>query len=155
MRTPTLDTDAADFGLVAHKLLPVSPHEIDPDVQGYTPDACMTDPMTALQSIRMQAMWNAYRSTFSASGQAGVGAFHTPPPPDLPRFKTLHVLSDMDVHLRVANLSLCTRVAAQGRTATLLTGVRMHAVVCHPIIRATMSCPQPPCADLPNGCRDE
>ena len=41
--------------------------------QGYTPDACMTDPMTQLQSIRMQAMWNAYRSSFSASGQAGAG----------------------------------------------------------------------------------
>ncbi len=33
----------------------------------------MTDPMTAMQSIRMQAMWNAYRSSFSASGQAGAG----------------------------------------------------------------------------------
>ena len=41
--------------------------------QGYTPDACMTDPMTAMQSIRMQAMWNAYRSSYSASGQAGAG----------------------------------------------------------------------------------
>ncbi len=41
--------------------------------QGYTPDACMTDPMTPMQSIRMQAMWNAYRSSFSASGQAGAG----------------------------------------------------------------------------------
>lgn len=34
----------------------------------------MTDPMTAMQSIRMQAMWNAYRSSFSSSGQAGSGA---------------------------------------------------------------------------------
>ena len=34
----------------------------------------MTDPMTQLQVIRMEAMWNAYRSPFSQSGQVGTGA---------------------------------------------------------------------------------
>ncbi len=78
-----------------------SPMQICVVAQGYTPDACMTDPMTALQSIRMQAMWNAYRSTFSASGQAGAGDFATLPPlrSGLPWYRNSACAPSAAVHL--------------------------------------------------------